>query len=653
MATHSDAPSVTLDSSISVTLDTEVTTSQSVGSTKPGDGIPTVTGDVTLTELSYKDGQYYWKVTKTETDPSDSTKTTVRSAWINANDINITDDTFKTDEEATAYYATFLSDETQNMLAKAAEADRERAEQARQAQVSELSSDYGVRAGGADDDISVNGSSEFTIMNIEPGSEIGMLDAYINKMSRTFGLPPQWNGYVDRRLPVGNSAYIVGRRYMETIMSSPTILSLCPGKIQPSNALADAAATASTEMSATDLISSLTSGTFEPFWKFEEVWMNGFGGGGYIDCCNVLCAYAACCMAINDSLKSGNRQFLGGEGKFTDLTVPWGGSTYGTINVNDLLDPTFNSERLDYATGFGDFLSRWTKAASHVDTHFVHFNANGGMSVEDQFDTTTRQSVIEQVINGGISNTVKDIAFMTNGAIGGEVESDLASVKDIAISSLGGTIGSLVGAAMEIMHGGAISFPKVIDDCTWGRSFTFTVKFTSVYADTESRFLNVVMPYLCLACFFLPKQLKNTIDMYTYPPVVRAFARGVYACDCGVLTGISVKRGGEDDTAWTANGQPMEIDVSFSIQSLHSRLMQSDSKIWFIKNTGMQMYIGTLCGIDMTVNQAELIKLTAAAFTKGFFMDVRRNVSYGIWRLINNNPINRLARSLTSAGGSI
>ena len=138
--------------------------------------------------------------------------------------------------------------------------------------------------------------------------------------------------------------------------------------------------------------------------------------------------------------------------------------------------------------------------------------------------------------------------------------------------------------------------------------------------------------------------------MYAYPPVVRAFARGVYACQCGVVTNVSVRRGGENDTAWTASGQPMEIDVDFSIKAIHQNLMQSNSKVWFAKNVGLQLYIGTICGIDMTVPQTELVKMTVESFGKGFFMDIPRNISYNIYKKINSNVINTTMRKIFNMG---
>jgi hypothetical protein len=454
--------------------------------------------------------------------------------------------------------------------------------------------------------------------------KVSGLERYAYKIMRVFGMPPQWSDYVDPRVDYGSA--IVGRRYSETILAAPTILSLCPGKLEYSQGLIDVV------QGDADMLSALTGGTFEPFWHFKENWDNTISeGGGYVACANIMCRYAAVCLSVNGEYEKGGEIPLGNK------DCAWGYGTYMSMDVSRFLDPNPTARLL--GSKFAAVIDTVANAALSLERHFVHFNLNGSVGMGEEFNTETRASIIENLVNGSVDNTVKDIAFMVGGEMGADVESDLQTFEEVAKSTLGGSIGAIISAGHEMLRGGSISFPKVIDTCTWGRSVQFNVKFTSVYGDVESRFLNVIMPYICLMAFFLPKQLKNKIDMYTYPPVVRAFARGVYACDIGVLTGISVKRGGEDDSMWTASGQPMEIDVSFTIQSLHQNLMQSDNPIWLAKNVGLQLYIGTICGIDMTMPQKDLIKKSLESFTSGIFEDVNRNLTFTVWNAVHNNPI--------------
>lgn len=642
--------------------DAQMATYLEPGSTKPGD-VAHITGTGTVTEIGWYDGAEYWHVTTTDENGS------TISTWINTNDFASTEAMNATmkPEASAVRYAALAS--TEGMIArdKASEKDSGRRQEAQKAEFSSRASAYGLMFGAFD----LTGEQEITIgkpgYKVFTGKPITARDAnsYISRMARTFGMPPQWTDAVDPRVLFGD--FMVGRRYTETILASPTILSLCPGKLVYNDGLLGAVE----ELAEGDVAGALTNGTFEPFWQFEELWHNDpKEGGGYLNYCNILCRYAAICLTVRNGELSD-----GGEFNLAQKATPWGG-TYATMDMQRLLDPAFFSQNTggalfnaarngmknivsNVAALFGFAVQAGTTQSSDfsvwetlkknlkaIEYHFVHFNANGQLAPSESFATETRPTVIETMINGAVTDTIKDVHFLLSGEMGSALSGDLATFGTLASESLGGAIGSLLGAGSEILRGGTIAFPQVIDNCTWGREFQFTCKFTSMYGDVESRFLNVIMPYLCLMAFFLPKQLKHKIDMYAHPPVVRAFARGIYACDIGVLTGIQVKRGGEDDTAWTASGQPMEIDVTFSIKALHTSLMQSDSQIWFAKNIGLQLYIGTLCGIDMTVPHKYLIQMTLAAFTEGFFIDGARNFSYGLWKAIAHNPIANLDRKV-------
>ena len=595
------------------------------------------TGTHTVSAIGFKNNTEYWKIANV-----DANGNVTEAYWVEAQGDSISND------DANKYAIVRLSTEYDDAMSTSQDMDIEKMEEARKAELDAHREYLNI----TDQDVTVGSGSAYLYTFWASANDITAYDAYIGKLTKVFGLPPQWTPYVDRRLDFGR--YLVGRRYTETIMVSPTILSLCPGKIKVSDGLADAIESAGNgENISKSIGDAMTSGVTDPFWDFEENWN---GKNGYIRYCNVLCAYAAICMSIAEGDPAD-----GGEYKLSDRTPPWGGSRYGEIDVSEFLSPetpnTISEALFGSSTIPGTFkdavssaLNNFVASASNLDMHYVHFNANGQLNTREDFSTELRSSMIEDAINGVVNNTIKDVAFIMNGKISSDVQADLDEYVNLASASLGGTLGTLLSTATEILKGGQVSFPQIIDKVSWGREFNFSVKFVSVYGDIESRFLNVVMPYLCLACLFLPKQLPATVDMYSYPPVVRAFARGVYACQCGVVTNVSVRRGGENDTAWTASGQPMEIDVDFSIKAIHQNLMQSNSRVWFAKNVGLQLYIGTICGIDMTVPQTELVKMTVESFGKGFFMDIPRNISYNIYKKINSNVINTTMRKIFNMG---
>ena len=104
----------------------------------------------------------------------------------------------------------------------------------------------------------------------------------------------------------------------------------------------------------------------------------------------------------------------------------------------------------------------------------------------------------------------------------------------------------------------------------------------------------------------LPKQLSST--MYTYPFILKTFQRGKYNSDLSVITNLSINKGGGDNTSWTVDGLPTEIDCEFDITPLYSSLMTSTTShpFLYLQNNSLIDYLATLAGVDMIVNQAAM-----------------------------------------------
>ena len=61
--------------------------------------------------------------------------------------------------------------------------------------------------------------------------------------------------------------------------------------------------------------------------------------------------------------------------------------------------------------------------------------------------------------------------------------------------------------------------------------------------------------------------------------------------------------------AWTADGQPTEMEVTFSITPLYTKLYMTsidDIKGMFLKNTGMMEYLLVNSGVDLRIPQMQM-----------------------------------------------
>lgn len=482
---------------------------------------------------------------------------------------------------------------------------------------------------------------------------------YMRSMNRVMGLPPQWSSYVDPNVDyVGN--LLIGRRYSQIILSNPTIISLCPGKLSFSKGVVDNLMAINwNNISSESLVSTLQENGVDMLWKFEEVWDVNYGG--YLSYVNNLCRYAVECLSTKEETRivSDGSAYAGDQKALRDRPLPlafgsgsttiaqtplsemlgdWVGyssNTYSHIDMSRLLGSTVMGSTVGSpettktlwshikGTAYGYFHG-WIDAISSTDNsirhafetgnqnHFVHFAVNGQANVRESFSTETRSSSLESLIGSGVSDTIKDLSFIVGAGFASDtdVSGDLNNLKNAVDTKYNG-LGNILNVALDVVKGGTVAWPQLVGDVSWGREYTFNIKFISPYGDTESRFLNTIMPYICLMCLWLPKQVETAVDMYTWPFVVQAYAQGIFACPAGVITNVEVTHGGGEETGWTGSGQQTEIDVSFSITPLHHKLSMSNGNFFFLKNVAMQNYMGTVCGIDLTIPQTELIKETS------------------------------------------
>ena len=115
--------------------------------------------------------------------------------------------------------------------------------------------------------------------------------------------------------------------------------------------------------------------------------------------------------------------------------------------------------------------------------------------------------------------------------------------------------------------------------------------------------------------------------MYSYPFMCRATCKGLFNCPMGVFRGFRINRGGSDNELWTNEGLPTEIEVQFEITPLYTKLMLSDNSTLagsakFIKNTGLQEYVGTLTAVDIRLGELDLRVTTALSLVRGWFNNI-------------------------------
>ena len=83
------------------------------------------------------------------------------------------------------------------------------------------------------------------------------------------------------------------------------------------------------------------------------------------------------------------------------------------------------------------------------------------------------------------------------------------------------------------------------------------------------------------------------------PFLVRAFHRGMFTCDMGIITSVELEKGKEG--SWTIDGLPSEVDMSITIKDLYNVMFQTkkEQSKEFLANTTFLNYLANSCGINI------------------------------------------------------
>ena len=180
-----------------------------------------------------------------------------------------------------------------------------------------------------------------------------------------------------------------------------------------------------------------------------------------------------------------------------------------------------------------------------------------------------------------------------------------------------------------------MAFPEVWQDSSFDRSCSITLKLFSPYGNRLSIFENIYVPLVFIMALALPKAIGR--NAYMTPFIVRTVAKGLFTCDLGIISSLSIQRG-EDAADRTVEGFNRKMVLSIEIKDLLPKLNLSiDGGVWgFLsaKNVGMHGYLRTLANIDIE-DMLSIIKrfdnlghfLTGKYNIENFGLNFRTNIA--------------------------
>ena len=276
------------------------------------------------------------------------------------------------------------------------------------------------------------------------------------------------------------------------------------------------------------------------------------------------------------------------------------------------------------------------------------FYINSDVSFQDSFGNETTESSLSSPINA-LSDKARELQFLlgtASQAVGeafNKVDGTLSEIKK-QISNIvdkvsgGNTIFSTIANSVKtIVSGGRLLFPQIWSNSTFSKSYQISLKLTTPSTDRVSWYLNIYVPLCHLMALVLPR--SEYTNSYTTPFLIKAFYKGMFNIDMGIITEMTFNKGKEG--SWTKDGLPTVVDVSFTIQDLYSAMGITSTASMFkgktLQNVAEMDYIANLCGIN--INEPDvfrMVKLWATFNITNKVYDFIPRLSLGVERGIAN-----------------
>jgi hypothetical protein len=251
-----------------------------------------------------------------------------------------------------------------------------------------------------------------------------------------------------------------------------------------------------------------------------------------------------------------------------------------------------------------------TEIVNLTAAQFIPYGLSKGVQVSESFSNRTMehplaaelkakgQQVYSQSAMGlfnDMNTATKTIQALFQGdylkALGG------VSVEAIKGAAKNGIFGE---AGMMVSGEGKFQLPNVWEDSEYSRMYTLNFKFRSPYGNRLCIFENTMVPTIFFICMTAPRQVG--VSTYTSPFYVRAFSKGLFSTEIGLIDKLDINRS-EEKNERTVEGFSKVINCSVSIKDVVPNLMVGlDAGVFGIlsaKNTGFREYIAMMANLDL------------------------------------------------------
>ncbi len=310
---------------------------------------------------------------------------------------------------------------------------------------------------------------------------------------------------------------------------------------------------------------------------------------------------------------------------------------------------------------------KWEKAlnsdlkATFTSQEFIAFYMDSSDSVSEEFSNETTQSQLASTVNG-MSDLGREVGFLLGAGAGMDVNdlidksklsSAMEKIDSLSSKYLKGSrlIKNIAQNFETVATGGKLLFPEIWSDSSFSRSFDITIKLRTPDKTPVAWFMNIFVPLAHLIGFaagHTETAATASANSYFSPFLVRAFYKGLFNVDMGIVTSMSITKGKE--SAWTINGLPTEVDISMTIKDLYNMLSitPGTKPKTFVTNTILMDYIANTCGVNINKMDIErtldVYLILLGNRTKNIpnnmyrqFLDEVDNISKDVYDMVTNN----------------
>lgn len=249
---------------------------------------------------------------------------------------------------------------------------------------------------------------------------------------------------------------------------------------------------------------------------------------------------------------------------------------------------------------------------------YVCFYADADSSDSESFSNSTTESQLASTVNQ-YSDTAREVQFLLGAHTGadwlndGIIDQAKNAIISISENLLNGNalFENITREFAVVASGGKLIFPQIWSDSSFSQTFDVKIKLRCPCPNKVSWYFDICSPLNHLIAMTMPRtpfgtsisgkdfSTEPSANGYMSPFLVRAFYKGIFNCDMGIITSLNITKGKEG--SWTVDGLPAEVDVDLSIKDLYDvmAMTPTDQTAEFLNNTVFLNYMANNCGISI------------------------------------------------------